>query len=245
MTTQAPVTTPVPVCPYLGLADDPATHLVFPSHSQRCHATTRPSTIETAKQAKDCLTEAHTGCSRYRPYAAPVPHGAVRAAIAAVTPDPGHPASPRPGVRTRARVVPLAILLVALAFAGIMLGAWLTSAMSDTPAGSGAPGPGASGTAASPPVASPTPPVTPTPPPTATPIPTPMPTPTATPIPTPTPSATPTPAPTPIVHRVRRGETLTGIAERYGVTIAAISKANGLPDPNLIVVGQLLVIPAR
>lgn len=236
------MTTPVPACPYLGLADDPATHLVFPSHSQRCHATTRPSTIETAKQAKDCLTEAYAGCSRYRPYAAPVPHGAVRAAIAAVTPDPGHPASPRPRVRATARVVPVAILLVALALAGIVLGAWLTSAMSNTPAGSGAPGPGASGTAASL-LASPSPLATTTAPPTATPIPTPSATPTAKPAPTAKP--TPTPAPTPLVHRVRRGETLTAIAERYGVTIEAISKANGLLDPNLIVVGQLLVIPAR
>jgi LysM repeat protein len=59
------------------------------------------------------------------------------------------------------------------------------------------------------------------------------------------PTTAPTPAPTPTVHRVRRGETLTGIADEYGVTISALRKANGILDPNLIIVGQVLVIPTR
>ncbi len=240
MTTQATTPTPVPVCPYLGLADDPATHLVFPSHSQRCHATTRPSTIETAKQAKDCLTEAHTACSRYRPYPTPVPHGAVRAAMAAEALEPGHPTRPQ-GSGQRAPWTALVAAIIVLGLVGIVLGVGLASIMGGTPPAAGSPGPGV--TAGTPP--SPTRASTPAP------SQTPIPTPTATPIPTltatPPPSAepTPTPAPTPLVHRVRRGETLTGIAERYSVTIEAIRKANGLQDPNLIVVGQLLVIPAR
>jgi LysM repeat protein len=45
------------------------------------------------------------------------------------------------------------------------------------------------------------------------------------------------------VHRIRRGETLTAIADRYGVTIAALRRVNEIPDPNHIVVGQVLVIP--
>ena len=45
------------------------------------------------------------------------------------------------------------------------------------------------------------------------------------------------------VHVVQRGETLAGIALRYGTTAAAIASANGLRNPNLIYVGQRLTIP--
>lgn len=55
----------------------------------------------------------------------------------------------------------------------------------------------------------------------------------------------PTPAAvaTPIVHLVRAGEHLTGIAHRYGTTIAAIVQANGIKNPSYLRVGQRLVIP--
>jgi LysM repeat protein len=46
------------------------------------------------------------------------------------------------------------------------------------------------------------------------------------------------------VHVVQRGETLAGIALRYGTTAAAIATANGLRNANLIYVGQRLTIPA-
>jgi LysM repeat protein len=45
------------------------------------------------------------------------------------------------------------------------------------------------------------------------------------------------------VHTVRRGENLSGIALRYGVTVWDIAAANGLRNPNLINTGQRLVIP--
>ena len=45
------------------------------------------------------------------------------------------------------------------------------------------------------------------------------------------------------VHVVRRGETLSSIAARYGTTTQAIVQANGLPNPNYIYAGQRLVIP--
>lgn len=44
-------------------------------------------------------------------------------------------------------------------------------------------------------------------------------------------------------HKVERGETLASIAAEYGVTVAAIVEANGISNPNLIAVGQELVIP--
>jgi LysM repeat protein len=45
------------------------------------------------------------------------------------------------------------------------------------------------------------------------------------------------------IHIVREGETLTSIANRYGVTVEAVIAANKLADPNAIVVGQRLIIP--
>ena len=45
------------------------------------------------------------------------------------------------------------------------------------------------------------------------------------------------------IHSVRRGETLSSIAARYGTTIQAIVRANGLANPNTIYAGQRLVIP--
>lgn len=46
------------------------------------------------------------------------------------------------------------------------------------------------------------------------------------------------------VHVVRRGETLSAIAYRYGVSTWAIANANGIANPNLVYAGQRLVIPA-
>jgi len=44
-------------------------------------------------------------------------------------------------------------------------------------------------------------------------------------------------------HTVRRGETLARIARRYGTTIAALVRANGLRNADHIYVGQRLIIP--
>jgi len=46
-----------------------------------------------------------------------------------------------------------------------------------------------------------------------------------------------------IIHIVRWGENLTGIAAQYGTTIQAIVRANGLPNANWIYAGQRLRIP--
>jgi lysozyme len=44
-------------------------------------------------------------------------------------------------------------------------------------------------------------------------------------------------------HVVARGETLQSIALKYGITVKALSDANGIQNANLIYVGQKLVIP--
>jgi len=45
------------------------------------------------------------------------------------------------------------------------------------------------------------------------------------------------------IHVVQRGQTLSGIAERYGTTAEEITRANELTAPGQLVVGQTLVIP--
>ena len=45
------------------------------------------------------------------------------------------------------------------------------------------------------------------------------------------------------VHRVRRGETLTGLAKRYGVSVQALREANGLASDDALRAGARLRIP--
>lgn len=45
-------------------------------------------------------------------------------------------------------------------------------------------------------------------------------------------------------HTVRRGDTLSGLAQRYGTSVKALKKANGLRS-DLIIIGQKLVIPVQ
>lgn len=95
-------------------------------------------------------------------------------------------------------------------------------------------------------------------PPTATPTPQP------TPAPTSAPTAAPTTAPTdesaaeptateptaaapeeiPAAHTVQAGETLSGIARRYGLALGALQALNGIDDENAIYVGQELALLA-
>jgi LysM repeat protein len=41
-------------------------------------------------------------------------------------------------------------------------------------------------------------------------------------------------------HTVRSGDTLAGIAARYGTTVSALARANGIANPHLIVIGRSL-----
>lgn len=49
--------------------------------------------------------------------------------------------------------------------------------------------------------------------------------------------------PTPTIYVAKAGDTLGSIAQAYDVTVDEIMAANGLTDPNLLTVGQSLVIP--
>lgn len=99
-----------------------------------------------------------------------------------------------------------------------------------------------------------------TPVPTNTPVPTQTPVPTNTQVPTQTPAPTNTPRPTPtatpspsytctcipmhtVSYIVRRGDTLSRIAQRYDTSVRAIAELNHIRDVHLIYAGQELFIP--
>jgi len=44
-------------------------------------------------------------------------------------------------------------------------------------------------------------------------------------------------------HTVQAGETLSDIAARFGVSVGALARANGIPNPNLIVAGTSISVP--
>lgn len=46
-----------------------------------------------------------------------------------------------------------------------------------------------------------------------------------------------------MTYTVKRGDTLSEIAETFGVDMWDLAEANGLRNPNYIVVGQVLTIP--
>jgi LysM repeat protein len=231
---------PDQTCPYLGLETDRATHFAYPSTAQRCHAGSRPVSIDHAKQARDCLTAEHVSCSRYHPpNGVPLQGGRLREAVAATTlervrpvTDGGaaKPAHRFPRVRRIARALLVAAVIIGAGVVGVLVGSRVAAMVATNT--SGTPSPVVSGGALESAVASATAP-------TATPSPSPS--------TTPEPSATPTdslaPAPTPIIYIVKRDDILMNIAQTYGVTVAALAKANGIEDPNIIVVGQRLVIP--
>jgi membrane-bound lytic murein transglycosylase D len=53
------------------------------------------------------------------------------------------------------------------------------------------------------------------------------------------------PVPQYTTHRVRSGETLSQIARRYGASVSALVRTNGLRSANRLRVGQRLRIPVR
>lgn len=56
--------------------------------------------------------------------------------------------------------------------------------------------------------------------------------------------ATVTPSPATITYTVQSGDTLAKIAARFGVTVEQMVASNDIKDPDLVEVGQVLVIPS-
>jgi len=66
-----------------------------------------------------------------------------------------------------------------------------------------------------------------------------------TPVPSPTPTPQALPTVPPITYKVRAGDTLSGIADMFGVTVDDIVRSNNIADPNSLAEGQVITIPGR
>ncbi len=245
------------ICPYL-LADGGAWRASTPARAHRCAAVAPPALLTTEKQRRLCLTAEHHGCATFM---------AARSLRPAT--DRADARGARPTARTIARTTPLVldhgrlalsapttawrldrsigqaalVVLMVLAFAAILVARLAGADGSGAGAVAGAtgtPGPTPSVSASSSPIAS-------TPSASGTPS-TPSggsPGPTASATATDTPSATDAPQPSAAgtTYLVRPGDTLSGIAARFGTTWQVIAELNGIDDARRIRAGQELLLP--
>ena len=63
--------------------------------------------------------------------------------------------------------------------------------------------------------------------------------------PTSAPATAPTATPAPRVYVVKSGDTLSGIADKFGVSVDSIVAANQLSSPDRLSEGEKLIIPVR
>lgn len=233
------------ICPYLA-TEGGAWRAAIPVREHECTAVDPPVPLALDKQRRLCLTTSHPTCATYlaagdlRDRAAG--HGwgptanAARRPIPVTTPvliDRGHGSFPlnvpffdSSQFGGQALLVGLLVIaFIAIALARLESGPAATpgpslAAAASAPARTSAPsptGPSASAAASTGPVAS------------------------ASPARTPRPSATAKPAGK--TYKVKSGDTLSSIAARYAVTVAALKKANGLTGSSVIHPGQVLKIP--
>jgi len=237
---------PSPICPYLAAADG-AWRSSTVAREHRCGAVAPPAPLAAEKQRRLCLTADHLTCPTYeaakaaRPFAQGRPLTLPRP-LAQTTPlvlDHGRIAITVSALRSdRSTGQALLIALMALAFAAILL-AKVTGGSAPTSVVGRSPTPPASLPAGARATA-----VTPSTTPTSTASPsgvgasvTPSAQSSAAPT-TPTPPATGTQT-----YKVKSGDTLIGIAAKYGTTAKAIAKLNGIAVTSILHAGQILKIP--
>lgn len=223
-------------CPFL-VAAAGGWRLDMPSRDHRCGAVSPPAPLAPEKQGRLCLTPTHPGCATYiasqsaraeRIGAAPV-RRATRWGLARTTSvieDPG-------GIRARLLAALLdrrrwpAIPAVALVATLFVLGlSGLRGGVPSSPVATASPGRPAVNPAPTAVVAG------------TTPTPAPLPSPQTT-----TRPATPRPSASLRSYRVESGDTLSAIANRFDVSVAALVSLNDIDDPGALQIGQVLLIP--
>lgn len=230
------------LCPYLAAVDG-SWRSATVAREHRCGAVAPPAILATEKQRRLCLTADHPTCATFEAARAarPIAHDRVPALprpLARTTPvvlDHGRFAIGMPAFRSdRTTGQALLIGLLAIAFAGIVLARVA--------------GGGASGGATE---ASPTPSALASVDPSA--APTSRPTASARPSASAgassgsggsaSPGTSAPSVPSPQTYKVKAGDTLIGIAAKFGTTPKAIAALNGITDPSSLKVGQTLKIP--
>ena len=233
-------------CPLL-VAEHGGWRLDMPSRSHRCGAVSPPASLSPEKQARLCLTPAHTACATLQASVAargarlgPVPANSDRATrwglarTTAVIEEAGGLRSRVLGLlldRGRWPAIPAVLLVVTL----IVLAA----------SGLRPSSPAAVDATASPVVSTHVPIKTAQP--TSTPVESTPPEATTSPSPTIPPTARPSGTPKPSVsyttYRVKSGDTLSAIASKFGTTSRAIADLNGFSVSTTLHIGQVLKIP--
>ncbi len=232
------------MCPYLAAADG-SWRSTTVAREHRCGAVAPPAPLTAEKQRRLCLTDQFTTCATFEAARATRPVAHERAPtlprpLARTTPvvlDHGRLSITIPALRTdRSNGQAALIALMVLAFAAIVLaklgGGGVPAGaidLSASPRSSVLPSTDAPPTASGDPGAGPTEPA-------------------VTPEPTlggetAAPTSKPTKAPQARTYTVQPGDTLIGIAAKYGTTTRAISKLNGITDPSSLKIGQVLKIP--
>jgi LysM repeat protein len=227
------------ICPYLAAADG-AWRASTAAREHRCGAVTPPALLAAEKQRRLCLAADHVTCATYqaaragRPFVqGPAP--TLPRPLARTTPlvlDHGRIAITIPALGTdRSTSQALLIVLLALAFAAILV-AKMTAGGGTTPAGLTEPSPTPHATAlasqsasSSAPTSRPTAPATSGSSASLAPA---------------TPGAT---AKAVRTYKVKSGDTLIGIAAKYGTTPKAIAALNGIAVSSNLHIGQILKIP--
>lgn len=244
------------VCPYL-LVPDGRWRSASPARAHRCTAVVPAAPLAAEKQRRLCLVGDHLGCATFL-----VATGAVegddgaarsRASLAAgraltrtapLILDHGRlPVSVNVLARDRGVGQGALLLLMAVAFAAIFIarlssGGGGSADAGGVLAGVGTPGPSPEHAAVptvSPSIAASVPPtLVPT---AVQPIPVQGPSPTA------VPEAGADASGGPTTYKVRRGDTLSGIASEFGTTVKILSALNEIDDPSRLRVGQVLQLP--
>jgi LysM domain len=208
-----------------------------PAREHRCLALGEDAPLALDKQKRLCLAPAHRTCATY---------------IAALGLGAGSPAAATPPMRPYPRMAPVVLdhgrlgvtvpiaarnrpggqfLLAALmvvAFGAIAVTRLTGVGGGGLGAGAGSPSPQATVGAANPTPA------------TQTPMPSPMPSPSPSPVVSPAPTPPPAPGRT---YKVKRGDTLSGIAARFDTSVKALVDLNEIENPSRISIGAVLKIP--
>ncbi len=246
------------VCPYL-LAADGGWRMVQPTRDHRCTATSPVSPLSLPKQRELCLQPAHFGCATYQAAreiaaeqgGAPVEGGLwpeTRSAVLSLEPA-SRGRTPIAGLTGRSTGQALLIGLMVVAFIVLII-ARVSPPISGEPPASfdvgvlGSAAPGSSDASLPPATATPAPTPTVEPSPSEVPVSAPPSSVPPSANPSANPSELPSSSPAGQTYRVRPGDTLSGIASRYALTVRALRQANGIAPGGIIRPGQVLVIPA-
>ena len=234
------------LCPYLATTDG-TWRSANPAREHRCVAVTPPVPLAMDKQRRLCLVAGHEGCATYQaalaarpPYAlAALSRGRVIARTTPVVLDQTRFDLRIPALRSdRVSGQALLVGLLALAFVAILISRPSGNGGAAIADGSEVP------SASTATLATPTPRSTPRP--SAVPVVTARPVTSGQPVPTTSPSSsTPSAQPTlsGATYTIKRGDTLSAIAARFGTTVKVLVTLNHISDPSRIHAGQVLTLP--